>query len=82
MSDQKDVSEELLDVLAEAGARDIFGITGDALNGLLDAIRRDQRFRWIGCRHEENAAYAAYAQAELTGRLGICAVTVGPGRCT
>jgi thiamine pyrophosphate-dependent acetolactate synthase large subunit-like protein len=58
---------------------DIFGVTGDALNTLLEAIRKDSRFRWIGVRHEENAAYAAYAQAELSGGLGVCAGTVGPG---
>ena len=53
------VSESLLDVLAEAGAKDIFGVTGDALNPLVESIRTDDRFRWIGTRHEEHAAYAA-----------------------
>lgn len=75
----KNVSETLLDILADAGVRDIFGVTGDALNTLLEAIRTDSRFRWIGVRHEENAAYAAYAQAELSGGIGVCAGTVGPG---
>ena len=73
------VSESLLDVLAEAGAKDIFGVTGDALNPLVESIRTDDRFRWIGTRHEEHAAYAAYAQAELTGGIGVCAGTTGPG---
>ena len=73
------VSESLLDILAEAGAHDIFGVTGDALNPLLEAIRKDGRFRWIGVRHEEHAGYAAYAQAELTGGIGVCAGTTGPG---
>jgi thiamine pyrophosphate-dependent acetolactate synthase large subunit-like protein len=73
------VSQSLLDVLAEAGARDIFGVTGDALNPLLECIRRDDRFRWIGMRHEEHAGYAAYAQSELTGGIGVCAGTTGPG---
>lgn len=59
----KNVSETLLDILADAGVSDIFGVTGDALNTLLEAIRKDSRFRWIGVRHEENAAYAAYAQS-------------------
>ena len=62
------ISESLLDVLAEAGARDVFGICGDAINPLLEAIRTDDRFRWIGVRHEEHAGYAAAAQAQLTGR--------------
>jgi thiamine pyrophosphate-dependent acetolactate synthase large subunit-like protein len=75
----KNVSETLLDILADAGVSDIFGVTGDALNTLLEAIRKDSRFRWIGVRHEENAAYAAYAQAELSDGLGVCAGTVGPG---
>lgn len=73
------ISESLLDVLAEAGASDIFGVTGDALNPFLEAIRKDDRFRWIGVRHEEHAGYAAYAQAELTGGIGVCAGTTGPG---
>lgn len=73
------VCESLLDVLAEAGAKDIFGVTGDALNPFLEAIRKDTRFRWIGVRHEENAGYAAYAQSELTGKIGVCAGTTGPG---
>jgi len=73
------ISESLLDVLAEAGVRDIFGVTGDALNPLLDAIRKDDRFHWIGVRHEEHAGYAAYAQAELSGGIGVCAGTSGPG---
>jgi pyruvate dehydrogenase (quinone) len=54
-------------------------MTGDVLNPLLEAIRTHDRFRWIGVRHEEHAAYAAAAQAELTGRIGVCAGTAGPG---
>ena len=73
------VSKSLLDVLASAGARDIFGVTGDALNPLLECIRTDDRFRWIGVRHEEHAGYAAYAQSELSGGIGVCAGTTGPG---
>jgi len=75
----QNVSQSLLDVLADAGARDIFGVTGDALNALLESIRTDDRFRWIGVRHEEHAGYAAYAQSELTGGIGVCAGTTGPG---
>jgi len=75
----QNVCENLLDILANAGVRQIFGVTGDALNAFLDAIRKDDRFEWIGVRHEENAAYMAYAQAELTGGIGVCAGTVGPG---
>jgi pyruvate dehydrogenase (quinone) len=76
---KKTVSECLLDILADAGVSQIWGVTGDALNPLLEAIRQDDRFRWIGVRHEEHAAYAAYAQSELTGGIGVCAGTAGPG---
>lgn len=75
----QNVCENLLDILAGVGVRQIFGVTGDALNAFLDAIRKDDRFEWIGVRHEENAAYMAYAQAELSGGIGVCAGTVGPG---
>jgi pyruvate dehydrogenase (quinone) len=73
------VAELLVELLHEAGVRRIFGVAGDALNGLTDALRRDGRIAWIGCRHEENAAYAAYATADLGQGLGVCAGTVGPG---
>lgn len=76
---KRTVSGCLLDVLADAGARDIFGVTGDALNPLLESIRTDDRFRWIGVRHEEHAGYAAHAQSEITGGIGVCAGTTGPG---
>lgn len=75
----RSIPEALLDILSEAGARDVFGMTGDVLNPLLEAMRKDDRFRWIGVRHEEHAAYAAAAQAELTGGIGVCAGTAGPG---
>src|SRR3954469_19132202 len=75
----KTVSEVLIELLAQAGVKRIFGVAGDALNGLTDAIRKDGRISWIGFRHEENAAYAAYGEAELSGGLGVCAGTVGPG---
>ena len=75
----RSTSETLLDILSEAGAQDVLGMTGDVLNPLIEAIRKDDRFGWIGVRHEEHAAYAAAAQAELTGRIGVCAGTAGPG---
>ena len=79
MSKNKNVCEVLLDILADAGGKQIFGVVGDALNPFLEAMRGDERFEWKGMRHEENAAYAAYAQSHLTGGIGICAGTVGPG---
>lgn len=75
----KTVCETLLEVLVDTGVQQIFGMTGDALNPLLDAIRRDGRFEWIGVRHEETGAFAAAAQAKLTGNLAMCCGTVGPG---
>ena len=75
----RSICQSLLDMLAEAGAREVFGMTGDVINPLLEAIRNDDRFRWIGVRHEEHAAYAAAAQSELTGKIGVCAGTAGPG---
>lgn len=75
----KNICETLLDILDTVDVRQIFGMTGDALNPLLDAIRRDGRFEWIGIRHEEAGAFAAAAQAKLTGKLAVCCGTVGPG---
>ena len=73
------ICQELLDLLADAGASTMFGVTGDALNPLVDTIRRDGRFRWMTVRHEEAGAFAAAAHAKLTGELGVCCGTVGPG---
>ncbi len=73
------VAELLAETLAEIGVRQIFGIVGDALNPFTDAIRREPRLEWIGVRHEEGAALAAAGQAKLTGRLGVCCGTTGPG---
>lgn len=75
----KKVCEMILDILAPVSTRQFFGMTGDTLNPFLDAIRRDGRFEWMGVRHEEAGAFAAGAQAKLTGKLGLCAGTTGPG---
>lgn len=73
------VGELLTSILAEVGSHQVFGIVGDALNPFTDAIRRDKRMSWLGVRHEEGAALAASGQAKLTGRMGVCAGTTGPG---
>lgn len=73
------VAELLVETLAEIGVRQVFGVVGDALNPFTDAIRRQERVEWIGVRHEEGAALAAAGQAKLTGRLGVCCGTTGPG---
>ncbi len=75
----RSITESLLDILADAGARDVFGIVGDVINPFVDGVIRDERLRWFTVRHEEHAAYAASAQAQLTGRIGVCAGTAGPG---
>ena len=72
------VSELLVGVLEQIGVRQVFGLIGDSLNPLADAVRRS-KIEWIGVRHEEGAALAAAGQAKLTGRLGVCAGTTGPG---
>jgi pyruvate dehydrogenase (quinone) len=74
----KTVAELLVGVLEQIGVRQIFGLIGDSLNPLADAIRRS-RIEWIGVRHEEGAALAAAGQAKLTGQLAVCAGTTGPG---
>jgi pyruvate dehydrogenase (quinone) len=73
------VAETIVTALAELGVTQIWGVVGDALNPVTDAIRREERLEWIGVRHEEAGAFAASAQAQLTGRLGVCMGTVGPG---
>ncbi len=73
------VAEMLVSLLADNGVTQIFGIAGDALNPLTDALRRDGRIAWIGVHHEENAAYAAYAESAIRSGPAVCAGTVGPG---
>ena len=72
------VSELLVGVLEQIGVKQIFGLIGDSLNPIADAVRRS-KIEWIGVRHEEGAALAASGQAKLTGQLGVCAGTTGPG---
>src|ERR1700687_5183646 len=76
---KKKVADLLVEVLAEAGVRRIYGVSGDSLNGLTDSIRISKRIQWIHVRHEETAAFAAGAEAHLTGRLAACAGSCGPG---
>jgi pyruvate dehydrogenase (quinone) len=75
----KTVSEQFVEILAAAGVKRIYGIVGDSLNGLTDAIRRHGKIEWIHVRHEEVAAFAAGAEAHLTGELAVCAGSCGPG---
>jgi pyruvate dehydrogenase (quinone) len=72
------VASQLVDALEQVGVKQIFGLIGDSLNPLADAVRRS-KIEWIGVRHEEGAALAAAGQAKLTGQLAVCAGTTGPG---
>jgi glyoxylate carboligase len=72
------VAGQLIGVLEQIGVKQIFGLIGDSLNPLADAVRRSQ-IEWVGVRHEEGAALAATGQAKLTGQLAVCAGTTGPG---
>src|SRR5690348_13331663 len=73
------VAEILVKTLVEAGVKRIYGIVGDSLNAILDAIRREKSIEWIHVRHEEVAAFAAGADAHVSGRLAVCAGSCGPG---
>jgi pyruvate dehydrogenase (quinone) len=75
----KTVAEQFVEILAAAGVKRIYGIVGDSLNGLTDAIRRQGKIEWIHVRHEEVAAFAAGAEAHLTDELAVCAGSCGPG---
>src|SRR5438132_12074620 len=73
------VAEDLVDTLAKAGVQRIYWIVGDSLKPVTDAIRRGDKVRWVHVRHEETAAFAAGAEAQLTGQLAVCAGSCGPG---
>jgi pyruvate dehydrogenase (quinone) len=75
----KTVAEILIETLIAAGVTRIYGVVGDSLNGILEEIRRSGKIEWVGVRHEETAAFAAGAQAHLTGELAVCAGSCGPG---
>src|SRR5262245_61874176 len=75
----KTVAHLLVDVLTEAGVKRVYGVSGDSLNGITDSIRSTGVLDWVHMRHEETAAFAAGAEAHLTGRLAVCAGSCGPG---
>src|SRR5262249_46131519 len=72
------VAEYLVDTLAQAGVRQVYGVVGDSLNPVTDALRRSA-LKWVDVRHEESGAFAAGAEAQLTGQLAVCAGSCGPG---
>lgn len=73
------VAEQYVDLMARAGVRRMYGVVGDSLNPVVDAVRRHDALEWVQVRHEEVAAFAAGAEAQLTGRLAACAGSCGPG---
>src|ERR1700735_1608267 len=73
------VADQMVEVLAAAGVKRVYGVVGDSLNGFTDAIRRRGGIEWLHVRHEEVAAFAAGADAHVTGALAVCAGSCGPG---
>ncbi|WP_026433026.1 ubiquinone-dependent pyruvate dehydrogenase [Paracidovorax oryzae] len=75
----KSVADLLVETLAHAGVQRIWGVTGDSLNAINDSLRRHGGIEWMHVRHEEAGAFAAGAEAQVTGRLAVCAGSCGPG---
>ncbi|WP_031465900.1 pyruvate dehydrogenase [Sciscionella sediminilitoris] len=75
----KTLAEQFVEILAQAGVRRVYGVVGDSLNPVVDAIRRTDAIEWVHVRNEEAGAFAAAAEAQLTGRLAVCAGSCGPG---
>src|SRR5271163_1624376 len=75
----ENVAAQLVHTLAQAGVKRIYGVVGDSLNGFTDALRRQEKIDWVHMRHEEGAAFAAGAEAHLTGELAVCCGSCGPG---
>ena len=75
----KTVADVIVESLKNAGVKRVYGLPGDSLNGFTDALRRDGTIEWAHTRNEEGAAFAAGADAHLTGELAVCAASCGPG---
>jgi pyruvate dehydrogenase (quinone) len=75
----KNVAEIFIETLVKAGVKRVYGVSGDSLNGLTDTIRKNKKIDWLHVRHEEAAAFAAGAEAHLTGEIAVCAGSCGPG---
>ena len=75
----KTIADLLVETLSDAGVQRIWGVTGDSLNGINDSLRRFKHIEWVPVRHEETAAFAAGAEAAVTGKLAVCAGSCGPG---
>jgi pyruvate dehydrogenase (quinone) len=73
------VADQFADTLVAAGVKRVYGVVGDSLNGITDSLRRQGKIEWVHVRHEEVGAFAASAEAHLTGSLAVCAGSCGPG---
>src|ERR1700721_2604823 len=73
------VADLIAETLVQANVKRVFGVVGDSLNGLTEALRRRKQISWIHVRHEEVAAFAASGEAQVTGGLAVCAGSCGPG---
>ena len=73
------VADLIAETLVQAGVRRIYGVVGDSLNGLTEALRHRPAIQWMHVRHEEVAAFAAAAESQITGALAVCAGSCGPG---
>src|SRR5437870_12350218 len=76
---KKRVADVLIETLVAAGVKRVYGLVGDSLNGVSDSIRPREDLQWVPVRHEETAAFAAGAEAQLTEQLTVCAGSCGPG---
>src|SRR5438105_635548 len=76
---KKNIAQQIIETLAATGVKRIYGVVGDSLNALTEALRQQKAIEWIPVRHEEVAAFAAGAEAHLTGALTVCAGSCGPG---
>src|SRR6266851_549681 len=75
----ENVADLIAETLTQAGVKRIFGVVGDSLNGLTEALRRRGAIEWVHVRHEEVAAFAAAGESQMTGKLAVCAGSCGPG---
>ena len=73
------VAMHIVEALVNAGVKRIYGVVGDSLNSIVDAVHRNKKIEWVHVRHEEAGAFAASAEAQLTGNIAVCAGSCGPG---
>ena len=77
---KKTAADQIAEMMMDAGIQRVYGVVGDSINPIVDAIRRtDGKLRWVHCRNEEVGAFAAGADALLTGQIAACAGSCGPG---